>query len=136
MGKAKPLPETARPRPSRNNAKKRPRPSLTRIMDKNRFDGKSSEELTPAEIEFGKAMADYLGRWSKAEWMCGEVLDVLATLGYVNQERNFEVCVRKFTNAIRAVKLRKHAFPTWSEVLKAAALQGWRLPGKRPGRDV
>ncbi len=112
----------------RGKTRRRARPKG--IMGKNRFDGKDSENLNADEIAFGAAMRTYLG--DRADWTCGEVLGVLISHGYVNSQRNFEINVRKLTTAIAALKRKTYRmFPSWSEVLKVAAQQGWHRRGQR-----
>lgn len=110
--------------------KKRPtvRPKL--LVTENRFASKAGHELTEIEIEFGAAMARYLERWGSAGWTCGQVLDVLLSLGYRNPERDFDICVCQFTSAIFTLKRGgrrkdRRPFPTWGEVLRIAMRCGW-----------
>lgn len=114
-----------------------PRRRAKPYISKNRFDPRSSEDVSPAVVEFGCAMIAYLSRWRCRAWTCGQVLDVLVELGYVNSDRNFEACVHAFTLAVEKLKrgriVRRNSkrirvpnrFPTWSEVLAVAIKCGW-----------
>src|SRR5262249_10293013 len=97
------------------------------VNKKNRFVSGDGAELSAAEVAFGATMHRYLGRRVKAGWTCGEVLDVLMSLGYCNAERDFEACVHRFTLAVEQFKQKgRRPFPAWREVLAVAAECGWR----------
>lgn len=103
-----------------------------KITLKNRFDSRDGADVSPEAKAFGAAMRKYLA--GRSSWTCGEVIDVLMGLGYVNAERDFEVCVHRFTVALDYFKRggrkkkNRRPFPTWSEVLQVAARVGWHLP--------
>jgi hypothetical protein len=114
--------------PVRNKSRLRARPA--QLAQKNRFATKGAEGLDPEAVRFGAAMQTYLGSRYKAGWTCGEVLDVMMSLGWKNLERDFEVNVHALTTAIALLKRgtsrrTRRRFPTFSEVLAAAASLGW-----------
>jgi len=125
--------------PRRDERRLRVDPAL--ITAKTQFTSTiGGKDLTKEDTDFGAAMHRYLAQRRRSAWTCGEVLDVLLDLGYVNATRDFQMCVQRFTTAIeafkRGTKKTRRKFLSWSEVRAVAATCGWRQRGKRRGKIV
>jgi hypothetical protein len=107
-------------------------------FNKNRFDGRFSDELGDAVVQIGQEMQRYLGARLARGWTPGEFLDVLCNLGYTCEvskrhgvvrpkEEDFRKNVRRFARAMAEFKQRqRRAFPALSEGLAVATALGWR----------
>lgn len=85
-------------------------------------------DSTPKLERFISAMKNYAGGRKFKGWTPGETLDVIAGLGHVNGECNFEICVHRY--AIAVAKFRQHERQVlfWRDALDLASMEGWRLP--------
>lgn len=99
------------------------------ICEENRFNSMAGADLPADAVAFGAAMRKYLN--GRPAWACGEVCDVLLSLGYANPEKDFQVCVHQFTVALDEFKRQtRKIFPTWTDVLSIARRCDWRLDGE------
>lgn len=91
-------------------------------VTKNRFDPKSAEELTQADVEFGVAIRRYLADRKQIGFTSTTVFRVLINLGYFHED--FRPWFQSFEARFAGLMKDRRGAPTCSEVLACALANG------------
>lgn len=111
----------------RKNHQKQVRLLNQQIRARLRFDDSESPNESPEATQFRAAMKSFLDSRRRVSCTCGEILDTLVSIGYLNAKKDFLVNVQELAAAIGELKRRlKRRQPTWTEVLEILQSLGWQ----------